>query len=112
MLDDLFPSGFFVASASPIRGKLQQYLTLLSEEGRGKRIVSIRTRDVVEAQLLKSVIAVADYDSPTEEMIGDVVDRREKLGKRLNELGSVVMRAALGTATARIRDTGRRLRTL
>ena len=95
LLDDLFPSGFFVASASPIKGKLQQYLTLLSEEERRKRIVSVRTRDVVDAELLKSIISVADYDSPTEEMIADVVERRKDLGKRLQELGSTVVPKAI-----------------
>jgi len=95
LLDDLFPSGFFVASASPIKGKLQQYLTLLPEENRRNRIVSIRTRDVVDAQLLKSIIAVADYDSPTEEMIGDVVERRKDLEDRLNEFGSPVVPKAI-----------------
>jgi hypothetical protein len=69
LLDDLFPSGFFVASANPIKGKLQQYLTPLSERNRHKRIFSIRTRDVVDAQLLKSIIAVADYDRPTAETV-------------------------------------------
>jgi type III restriction enzyme len=95
LLDDLFPSGFFVASASPIKGKLQQYLTLLSDENRRKRIVAVRTRDVVDAQLLKSVISVADYDSPTEEMIGAVVERRKDLGDRLQELGSSVVPKAI-----------------
>lgn len=95
LLDDLFPSGFFIATASPVRGKLQQYLTFLSEEERSKRIVSIRTRDVVDAQLLKSTIAVADYDSPTEEMVGDVVERRKDLERRLDQLGSLVVPKAI-----------------
>jgi type III restriction enzyme len=95
LLDDLAPSGFFIASASPVHGKLQQYLSLLSEGDRKKRIVSVRTRDVVNAQLLKSIISVADYDSPTEEMIGDVVGRRKELGKRLEGIGADVVPKAI-----------------
>ncbi len=95
LLDDLNPAGFFIASASPVRGKLQQYLTVIGEEERSRRIVSIPTRAVVEAQLLKSTISVADYDSPTDEMIRDVVKRREHLSRRLAELGSSTVPKAI-----------------
>jgi len=83
LLDDLDPAGFFVASASHIKGKLQQYLTSLPEEARNERIVPISTRAVVEAQLLKSTISLADYDSSADEMIQDVVQRRQELENKL-----------------------------
>jgi type III restriction enzyme len=54
LLDDLNPAGFFVASASPIKGKLQFYLSGLPADVRAKRIIPVSTRAVVEAQLLKS----------------------------------------------------------
>jgi type III restriction enzyme len=91
LLDELFPAGFFIASASPVRGKLQQYLTLIGDDERKQRIVSVPTRAVVEAQLLKSTIAVADYDSPTEDMLRDVVKRQAALAARHAELGSATI---------------------
>jgi len=87
LLDELLPAGFLIASASPVKGKLNQYLTLLSEEERKSRFVSIPTRAVVDAQLLKSTIALADYDSPDEAMIVDVANRREALEAQLRKCG-------------------------
>ena len=95
LLDDLDPSGFFIASASPIKGKLQQYLTLLLEEQRKERIISVSTRAVVDAQLLKSTISLADYDSSTEEMIEDVVKRRDSLEKQMRDVGSATIPKAI-----------------
>lgn len=95
LLDDLNPVGFFVASASQIKGKLQFYLSSLPEEARKERIVPVSTRAVVEAELLKSTISLADYDSSSEEMILDVVKRREKLQKDFNALGSSVVPKAI-----------------
>jgi len=83
LLDDLDPAGFFVASASPIKGKLQLYQTNWPAEVRQQRIVPVSTRAVVDAQLLKSTISLADYDSSTEEMLGDVVRRRDMLEQKL-----------------------------
>lgn len=95
LLDDLDPSSFFIASASPIKGRLQYYLSNLTDEDRRKRIVSVRTIDVVEAQLLKSTISLADYDSPVEEMIKDVVDKRAGLERRLRTLNSPLIPKAI-----------------
>ncbi|MDQ3474309.1 MAG: DEAD/DEAH box helicase family protein [Acidobacteriota bacterium] len=95
LLDDLDPSGFFIASASPIKGKLQQYLTLLPEDQRQERIVSVSTRAVVDAQLLKSTISLADYDSSTEEMIEDAVKRRNSLEKQMRDVGSATTPKAI-----------------
>lgn len=83
LLDELEPNGFFVASASPIKGRLQGYLTNRRGELRKGRVVPVSTRAVVDAQLLKSTISLADYDSSSEEMIGDVVHRRASLEQRL-----------------------------
>lgn len=83
MLDELEPAGFFVASASPVKGKLQQYLTNLPDDLRKQRIIPVSTRAVVEAQLLKSTISLADYHSSTGEMIRDVALRRAQLEKDL-----------------------------
>lgn len=95
LLDDLDPAAFFIASASPIKGKLQYYLSNLTDEDRKKRIISVRTIDVVEAQLLKSTISLADYDSPVEEMIKDVVDKRAGLERRLRTLNSPLIPKAI-----------------
>lgn len=95
LLDDLNPAGFFVASASPIKGKLQYYLSLLTPEQRARRMVSISTRAVVEAQLLKSTIAVADYDSEPVEMIRDAAERRQQLEVQLAAAGSSTVPRAI-----------------
>lgn len=95
LLDDLNPAGFFVASASPIKGKLQFYLSGLPAEVRAKRIIPVSTRAVVEAQLLKSTISLADYDSSPEEMILDVVKKRAKLERQLKNIGAAIVPKAI-----------------
>lgn len=107
LLDDLNPAGFFVASASQIKGKLQLYLTSLPEAPRKERIVPISTRAVVDAQLLKSTISLADYDSSTDEMIADVVKRRDDLHRRLIALASPTVPKAIyvvETSNVRAKD--------
>ena len=107
LLDDLNPSGFFVASASQLKGRLQFYLTSLPEEIRHRRIVPISTRAVVEAQLLKSTISLADYDSGTEEMIQDVVKRREDLDHKLMSASAhIVPKAIYVVESSNTRDNG------
>jgi type III restriction enzyme len=95
LLDELDPSGFLIASASPVKGKLQSYLTLLSDEQRKQRIISVNTRAVVDAQLLKSTISLSDYDSSSEEMITDVVERRKALEKKLQASSNSTMPKAI-----------------
>ena len=95
LLDDLDPAGFLVASASPVGGKLQFYLTALTEEQRKQRIIPVRTRDVVDCQLLKSTISLADYQSSTEEMLSDVVKRRKELQDQLVVSGINVVPKAI-----------------
>jgi len=107
LLDDLNPAGFFVASASQIKGKLQFYLSSLPEEVRQQRIVPISTRAVVEAQLLKSTISLADYDSSPDEMIQDVVQRRQDLQKSLAQASSaIVPKAIYVVETSNVRTKG------
>lgn len=95
LLDDLNPAGFFVASASPIRGRLQLYLTALPADVRATRIIPVSTRAVVDAQLLKSTISLADYDSSQEEMLLDVVTKRDKLESQLKSIGSPIIPKAI-----------------
>jgi type III restriction enzyme len=95
LLDDLNPAGFFVASASQVKGKLQFYLTSLPEDVRKERIVPISTRAVVEAQLLKSTISLADYDSSPDEMIADTAKRRQELENTLIALSSSIVPKAI-----------------
>lgn len=95
LLDDLDPSGFFIASASPVKGKLQSYLTLLPDEQRKQRIITVNTRAVVDAQLLKSTISLADYDSSTEEMITDAFERRQALEQKLQASGTPTIPKAI-----------------
>lgn len=95
LLDDLNPAGFFVASASPLHGRLQFYLSGLPEDLRKQRIIPVSTRAVVDAQLLKSVISLADYDSEPEEMILDVVKKRAKLQKQLQRIDSTIIPKAI-----------------
>lgn len=87
-LDDLDPAGFFVASASPVKGKLQYYLTFLPPAVRERRIAAIQTKAVVEAQFLKASIAVADYDSGPDEMIRDAAAKRQELDDALRAADS------------------------
>jgi type III restriction enzyme len=95
LLDDLNPTGFFVASASQLKGKLQFYLTSLPEDLRKERIVPISTRAVVEAQLLKSTISLADYDASPDEMIADVAKRRQELENKLIQISSSIVPKAI-----------------
>ena len=95
LLDELDPAGFFVASASQVRGKLQFYLTSLPEETRRERIIPVSTRAVVDAELLKSTISLADYDSSPEEMILDVVKRRRQLETKLSRVGGAIVPKAI-----------------
>lgn len=94
-LDDLDPAGYFVASASPIKGKLATYLSMLTEADRKRRITPISTADVVDAQLLKSVISVVDYDSSFSEMIVDAARRRQSLEDDLSRLGAKFLPKAI-----------------
>lgn len=95
MLDDLDPAGFFVASASPVKGKLAGYLSLLPSEVRQQRIAPVSTRAVVDQQLLKSTIALTDYDSDTEAMILEAAARRDSLELAMRAAGGKIVPKAI-----------------
>jgi type III restriction enzyme len=95
LLDELDPAGFFVASASPVKGKLQQYLTSLSDEERKKRVVPVSTKAVVDAELLKATISLTDFDSSTDEMLAEVVQRRKAVENGLARQNSHVVPKAI-----------------
>jgi len=62
---------------------------------------------VVDAQLLKSTISLADYDSSTDEMIADVAKRRDDLHRRLVGSSSPTVPKAIyvvETSNVRARD--------
>lgn len=95
LLDDLNPAGFFVASASAIKGRLQFYLSSLPKEIRDTRIIPVSTRAVVDAQLLKSTISLADYNSSSQQMLIDAVSKRDALEKLLQQCGSKIIPKAI-----------------
>lgn len=95
LLDDLNPAGFFVASASALKGRLQFYLSSLPPAVRATRIIPVSTRAVVEAQLLKSTISLSDYSSSTEQMLVDVVKKRNGLENLLKKGGSNIVPKAI-----------------
>lgn len=95
LLDELAPAGFFVASASPIGGKLQFYLTPLPDAVRKERIVPVSTKAVVDAQLLKSTISLSDYHSSTDEMLAATVAKRQALEEKFEGVGSNIVPKAI-----------------
>jgi type III restriction enzyme len=95
LLDDLNPAGFFVASASSLKGRLQFYLSSLPPDIRAERLVPVSTKAVVDAELLKSTISLADYDSSPEEMLLDVVAKRDRLQTALAAIGSHIVPKAI-----------------
>lgn len=95
LLDDLNPAGFFVASASAIKGKLQFYLSSLPPAIRATRIIPVSTRAVVDAQLLKSTISLSDYNSSSEQMLLDVAAKRHRLEELLKSSGSQIIPKAI-----------------
>ena len=85
LLAALRPVGFFMASATPIQNELfakwqdalaqDQAWHELAEAG----VVSVRTRDVVTAELLKTTIELFDFHSGTEENLDGVLDALKDL---------------------------------
>jgi type III restriction enzyme len=91
LLAALQPVGFFMASATPLQnelfGKWQDALTSdrtwadLASAG----VVSLRTRDVVAAELLKSTIELFDFHSGTEENLDGVLEALRQLDTAVTE---------------------------
>lgn len=84
-LADLKPKGFFMASATPMENDLFRRWadTLDADENwramHKKSLVAVKTRDVVEAELLKTTIEFIDFNSGTEESLDGVLDAMGKL---------------------------------
>jgi type III restriction enzyme len=86
-LAGLGPVGFLMASATPPASELfsrfdntirgDEVMAPIALKGR----VIVRTKDVVEAQLLKRTLEVLDYESDPETMLDEVVARHRRLAK-------------------------------
>lgn len=100
-LADLRPKGFFMASATPVvNDRFMKWAEAL-EAGdptwldlAKAGVVRVRTRDVVEAELLKTTVELIDYQSGTEESLEGVLSTLERLDEAvLAEQASVQPRA-------------------
>ncbi len=83
----LRPKGFFMASATPLVNDLfTKWADALDEDARTRVLladaqVPIRTRDVVDANLLKTTIELIDYRSGAEESLDGALDALERVQK-------------------------------
>lgn len=81
----LGPQGFFMASATPVVNDLfVKWTEALHAEEAAKALlaagqVPVRTRDVVDADLLKSTIQLIDYRSGTEESLDGALNAPEQV---------------------------------
>lgn len=95
-LADLRPKGFFMASATPVQNeRFAKWSEALATDGTWKAlahagIVRVRTKDVVEAQLLKSTINVIDYNSGTEESLEGALTAFRQLEEAVADEGSSI----------------------
>jgi len=80
----LRPKGFFMASATPVVNPLFEawQRALADDEGWAQLssagVIPVRTRDVVEAELLKTTIEVLDFNSGTEESLDGALEALAK----------------------------------
>jgi type III restriction enzyme len=91
-LADLRPKGFFMASATPVANERFMKWTDALEAGDPEwlalsraGIVRVRTRDVVEAELLKTTVELVDYQSGTEESLDGVLATLERLDQAVDD---------------------------
>ncbi len=95
-LAGLKPKGFFMASATPLVNELfTKWAEALDEDEETKLLleeaqVPVITRDVVEANLLKTTIEVIDFRSGAEESLDGALDALEKVQKAADEEGATV----------------------
>lgn len=95
-LHELHPVGFFMASATPVRGELfEEWQRILGREPDWKELteagrVPVRTRDVVAAELLKTTLDVVDYQSGTEESLDGALKALETVDKAVEAEGASV----------------------
>lgn len=95
-LAGLRPKGFFMASATPVINDLfDAWAKALDAEDETRALlqagqVRILTRDVVEANLLKTTIELIDYRSGTEENLDGALDALQRVATAAEEEGTSV----------------------
>ncbi len=96
----LGPKGFFMASATPVVNDLfDMWAKALRSEGATHELldaaqVPIRTRDVVEANLLKTTVELIDYRSGTEESLDGALEALARVDEAaVAEAASITPRA-------------------
>lgn len=100
-LADLRPKGFFMASATPVQNeRFAKWSEALAEDATWKAIahagvVRVRTKDVVEAQLLKTTINIIDYNSGTEESLDGALIAFRELEQAVTDDGAAVTPRAI-----------------
>lgn len=100
-LADLRPKGFFMASATPVQNeRFAKWSEALTADATWKAladagVVKVRTKDVVEAQLLKTTINIIDYNSGTEESLDGALEAFRALEEAVAEEGSSVAPRAI-----------------
>ena len=100
-LADLRPKGFFMASATPVYNErfVKWNEALVSGDPRWGElakagVVPVRTRDVVEAELLKTTLELIDFQSGREESLEGTLQALEALdGALVSETATVTPRA-------------------
>jgi type III restriction enzyme len=97
----LRPMGFLMASATPLVNDLfVKWADALDEDAETKELlaraqVPILTRDVVDANLLKTTIELIDYRSGSEESLDGTLDALERVQKAADDEGASVSPRAI-----------------
>ncbi len=97
----LKPVGFLLASATPPSSeRFDQFVSATNSDEQMKRIaekgrIRVATKDVVEAQLLKQVIEVENFDSDPAALLDASVARQRDLANRASRLHAPVSPKAL-----------------
>ena len=97
----LRPKGFFMASATPLVNDLfTKWADALKEDGETRALlagaqVPIRTRDVVDANLLKTTIELIDYRSGAEESLDGALAALKRVQTAVDDEGAPVTPRAI-----------------
>ncbi len=97
----LRPKGFFMASATPLVNDLFMKWSEALEQGQETKallqrsVVPIQTRDVVEANLLKTTIELIDFRSGAEESLDGTLDAIERVQGAADREGASVSPRAI-----------------
>ncbi|MCV7268198.1 DEAD/DEAH box helicase [Mycolicibacterium doricum] len=96
-LADLRPKGFFMASATPVMNDRFSKWAEALEAGEGgwrnlltAGVARVRTRDVVEAELLKTTVELIDFQSGTDESLIGVLETMTRLRTAADDAGATV----------------------